>query len=489
MREMLSSMEQSGASAPDEAVLLAGWVGSQDEASLSALIELHRPMVTGVCRRILRRAGDAEDAVQETFIALAGKAATIEGSIGGWLRVVAARNAVAQLRALQRQRFQDRQADPVAPVPGEVPTDIVDACLAELTVAERDLIVRLFYLGETQADIARLDRSSRLQIHRRLQQALERLRTLARRRGLRIAPAALLLLLSGGDEATAAEATRRPQMATAPLVGVAAVGLLLAGIWLAAGGDAPAPVATAAGPVAVEAPPASGIPPAASPARPEPACEVVRELSWMPGQRIAGAWRDRDDAADPVAGVAFKELEVAAVPNMTLRDNVGSNQDPMTPTFTPLVGSPHLKPVLLRWHDGRESIGLRCSPPFESVLMIRPQNQGFDGFLASGRTEGDGVQGWEHIRFRRRIEGGEMLTEIINQTEGAGPPLRTWTRSPWPKPRPRMTYPIYAIYQPRTLVALHFEWTSAEESLAMDARCPGQASIAPVPMDPAPPVW
>src|SRR3954453_11316694 len=66
------------------------------EASFTALVRRHGPMVFGVCSRVLRNAADAEDAVQATFLVLARKARGFgwEDSIGNWLYGVALRVAL-----------------------------------------------------------------------------------------------------------------------------------------------------------------------------------------------------------------------------------------------------------------------------------------------------------------------------------------------------------------------------------------------------------
>jgi hypothetical protein len=47
--------------------LLERFAHHQDETAFAALMHRHGPMVQGVCRRVLARAEDAEDAFQATF--------------------------------------------------------------------------------------------------------------------------------------------------------------------------------------------------------------------------------------------------------------------------------------------------------------------------------------------------------------------------------------------------------------------------------------
>src|SRR5438105_4802770 len=58
--------------------LLERFVSQRDEAAFELLVWRHERMVLGVCRRLLHREQDVEDAGQATFLTLACKA----GSIG-----------------------------------------------------------------------------------------------------------------------------------------------------------------------------------------------------------------------------------------------------------------------------------------------------------------------------------------------------------------------------------------------------------------------
>src|SRR5262245_19795496 len=76
--------------------LLSAFIENQDQAAFAALVQLHGPMVYGVCRRIVGSHHDAEDAFQAAFLALAREAGSIarRETLANWLYRVAYRIAL-----------------------------------------------------------------------------------------------------------------------------------------------------------------------------------------------------------------------------------------------------------------------------------------------------------------------------------------------------------------------------------------------------------
>ncbi len=103
--------------ASDEALVGAYVAG--DAGALDRLVERYDRRVYAICYRHLRNAADAEDAAQDTFVALLRRAETFTGasSFSTWLYRVAT-NACNDLVRKRSRRPQPAGADPAAPVVG-----------------------------------------------------------------------------------------------------------------------------------------------------------------------------------------------------------------------------------------------------------------------------------------------------------------------------------------------------------------------------------
>lgn len=98
---------------PGDEQLLARFLQDHDEIAFEELVKRHAPMVMAVCRRTLRDTRDAEEAFQNTFMALVRKRGQCLRlrSVGGWLYHVAVRRAldIQRARMAREARFETRE--------------------------------------------------------------------------------------------------------------------------------------------------------------------------------------------------------------------------------------------------------------------------------------------------------------------------------------------------------------------------------------------
>jgi len=145
-----------------DAQLLADHVDHRDDSALAALVRRHAAMVWGVCRRLLPREADAEDAFQATFLVFVRRAASIASPEGlaGWLHGVAYQTARKARAMAGRRAARERQ---VAALPETAVTEpdrgdaaALDAALTALPEIYRVAVVLCDLEGMTRTEAARL---------------------------------------------------------------------------------------------------------------------------------------------------------------------------------------------------------------------------------------------------------------------------------------------------------------------------------------------
>src|SRR5262245_52481388 len=97
---------------PSDGQILERWCNQRDHAAFEVLVWRHGAMGWNVCRRLLSREQDVEDAFQATFLTFLRKAETISRGqfLGSWLYKVAYRTALAARAAFARHRAQEELA-------------------------------------------------------------------------------------------------------------------------------------------------------------------------------------------------------------------------------------------------------------------------------------------------------------------------------------------------------------------------------------------
>ncbi len=201
--------------------LLQRFAHHKDEAAFAALVQRHGSMVHGVCRRVLRRAEDAEDAFQATFLVLARKAAAVawRESVGRWLYQVAYRLAAetrtrnARRDALAKQAAQRLETAGAKQEGLREVCAVLDESLLELPARYREPLVLCYLQGLMRDQAAEQLGWSLRTLERRLAQGRERLRQVLTRRGVTLSAA----LLAGALTESAADAAVSTGLAAATI--------------------------------------------------------------------------------------------------------------------------------------------------------------------------------------------------------------------------------------------------------------------------------
>jgi RNA polymerase sigma factor (sigma-70 family) len=190
--------------------LLERFIARRDEAAFTALLRRHGPLVWGVCRRILARTQDAEDAFQATWLVLVRKADSIgkRESVRSWLYGVAQRVAVRARATQRRQAASDSLLADVAARGGDSPDlvwrdlrPVLDEEVSRLPEKYRLPVILCCLEGKTNDEAARELGCPRNTVASRLARARERLRSRLTRRGVTLSAALLAGVLARNAEA------------------------------------------------------------------------------------------------------------------------------------------------------------------------------------------------------------------------------------------------------------------------------------------------
>jgi RNA polymerase sigma factor (sigma-70 family) len=211
--------------------LLRSWLDAGNEDAFQRLVARHAGLVRQCA---LRSSGDpatADEAAQLTFILLARKARQLQSraSLAGWLHTTARLQTRNLLRA-QRREIRKRHAIlAMNPPPHQEHSKVwremapvLDDALADLRPDDREAILLRFYRSLSHAEIASALGIAGDAARKRVDRAVERLRSQLHRRGCTLGTASCLGALAHFGTDAQAAATSAPILASHALKAAAA---------------------------------------------------------------------------------------------------------------------------------------------------------------------------------------------------------------------------------------------------------------------------
>ncbi len=177
---------------PSDAELLRRFIERHDRQAAEELIRRHGQLVMGVCRRILGRSADADDAFQATFLVLlrGGLRLREPRSLSAWLYGTAWRIAVRLRTKLARQQSMEAGMEPHATenpfeqVAARHDLEVFDAELARLPERYRASLVLHYLEGRSQREIAQTLGATEAAVEGLLKRGRTELRARLARRGV-----------------------------------------------------------------------------------------------------------------------------------------------------------------------------------------------------------------------------------------------------------------------------------------------------------------
>ncbi|MBN1674445.1 MAG: sigma-70 family RNA polymerase sigma factor [Kiritimatiellae bacterium] len=227
--------------------LLNGYVTQAKAEYFNALVERYSGMIYAICLRMLGNRQDAQEVVQDTFVALAAKCHTIKSNVASWLHSTARNLSLKRIRhatvrtkleSSYGQEMQDTGTGLTRTREGSG-TEIqaqIDEAMLELPAYERELLLRRYVAGHKLQEIADADGVSHVAVIKREKKAIGNLRQILQTRGfVYTVPILAAALAQGTAEAAPAVLVAALNQIGASAVAAAGGGGLAAGTGMGVG--------------------------------------------------------------------------------------------------------------------------------------------------------------------------------------------------------------------------------------------------------------
>jgi RNA polymerase sigma factor (sigma-70 family) len=175
--------------------LLRDYAGRRSEAAFAELVRRHIDFIYSAAVRMVRDGPLAEDVTQGVFLALAQNAGRLSDRpvLSGWLHRTAQNLASTAVRSELRRRTREQEAAAMNEFLSVEPNTLweqiaphLDAALGQLSEADRDAVLLRYFERKSAREMAQILGTSETAAQKRVNRAVERLRTFFARRRISI---------------------------------------------------------------------------------------------------------------------------------------------------------------------------------------------------------------------------------------------------------------------------------------------------------------
>src|ERR1035441_3391139 len=216
--------------------LMREYADRDSEPAFAEIVRRHINLVYSVALRYAGNSQDAQDVTQAVFIILAQKAASLRqrSTLTGWLYETTRFTAMRFLRTKTRRQFREQEAYMQSTL-NESDTDsawrqlapLLEQAMTRLNEKERTLLALRFFENKSGAEVAALLGIEEWAARKRVERAVEKLRTFFAWRGIRVSVGVLTGAISANSVQAAPVALAKSVTAVALAKGAAASGSTL----------------------------------------------------------------------------------------------------------------------------------------------------------------------------------------------------------------------------------------------------------------------
>jgi len=213
--------------------LLRRYADARDEAAFAEVVRRHADLVYSAALRLT--GGDtqlAQDVAQKVFTTMANKAAALSRhtSLAGWLHTTTRYAASVAVRGERRRQTREREAIAMEHNPTTTEADwmqlepLLDEAVGQLRVSDREAVLLRYFQGKSHREVAMELGWSEAVARKRVERALDQLRTHFTRRGVTVSSIVLATAMTA-NSVQAAPAGLAANLTSVSLANAAKAGL------------------------------------------------------------------------------------------------------------------------------------------------------------------------------------------------------------------------------------------------------------------------